>query len=126
ILFAIAFMFVPAATLFIGAFRDSQGNFTVNNIVDLFQPFILGAYWNTIQVSFFTAVGGGLFGFLLAYAVMLGGLPRSLRNALTTFSGVAANFAGVPLAFAFIATLGRVGLVTVLLRDLFGINLYGT
>ena len=31
--------------------------------------------------------------------------------------------AGVPLAFAFIATLGRLGLVTVLLRDLFGINL---
>jgi putative spermidine/putrescine transport system permease protein len=49
-----------------------------------------------------------------------------LRSALTTFSGVAANFAGVPLAFAFIATLGRVGFVTVLLRDLFGINLYST
>jgi putative spermidine/putrescine transport system permease protein len=39
-----------------------------------------------------------------------------------TFSGVASNFAGVPLAFAFIATLGPVGIVTVLLRD-YGINL---
>jgi putative spermidine/putrescine transport system permease protein len=43
-----------------------------------------------------------------------------------TFSGVASNFAGVPLAFAFIATLGRLGLVTVILRDWFGVNLYGT
>ena len=40
-----------------------------------------------------------------------------------TFSGVASNFAGVPLAFAFMATLGRLGLVTVLLRNL-GFDLY--
>ncbi|MCC6206199.1 MAG: ABC transporter permease subunit, partial [Hyphomicrobiales bacterium] len=46
--------------------------------------------------------------------------------ATMTFSGVASNFAGVPLAFAFLATLGRLGLVTVLLRDLFGFNLYAT
>ena len=44
-----------------------------------------------------------------------GGLPRWLRPTLMTFSGVASNFAGVPLAFAFLATLGRHGLVTVLL-----------
>ena len=43
-----------------------------------------------------TAVVGGIFGFLLAYAVILGGLPRFLRPALMTFSGVASNFAGVP------------------------------
>ncbi len=43
-----------------------------------------------------------------------------------TFSGVASNFAGVPLAFAFIATLGRIGLVTVLLIKYFGFNLYST
>ena len=48
-----------------------------------------------------------------------------MRTLLLTFSGVSANFAGVPLAFAFIATLGRVGLVTVLLHDLFNVNLYG-
>ena len=41
-----------------------------------------------------------------------------------TFSGVASNFAGVPLSFAYIATLGRVGFVTLLLRDVFGIRLY--
>ena len=55
---------------------------------------------------------------------MLGGLPRWLRGPVMTFSGVASNFAGVPLAFAFLATLGRLGLVTVLLREWFGINIY--
>ena len=43
-----------------------------------------------------------------------------------TFSGVASNFAGVPLAFAFLATLGRTGLVTVLLVKCFDFNIYGT
>ena len=41
-----------------------------------------------------------------------------------TFSGVASNFAGVPLAFAFLATLGRTGLATALLIKLFGFNIY--
>ncbi len=50
-------------------------------------------------------------------AVVLGGLPQWIRGPLLTFSGVASNFAGVPLAFAFLATLGRVGLVTVILQD---------
>ena len=54
----------------------------------------------------------------------LGGLPRWIRSPLLTFSGVASNFAGVPLAFAFLATLGRLGLVTVFLRTELGINLY--
>jgi putative spermidine/putrescine transport system permease protein len=41
-----------------------------------------------------------------------------------TFSGVASNFAGIPLAFAFIATLGRLGLMTVLFRTLLGFDIY--
>jgi putative spermidine/putrescine transport system permease protein len=53
-------------------------------------------------------------------------LPIWIRPTLMTFSGVASNFAGVPLAFAFLATLGRVGLVTVLLKKFFGVDLYST
>src|SRR5687768_5679612 len=52
------------------------------------------------------------------------GTPRFLRTAITTFSGVAANFAGIPLAFAFIATLGTIGIVTSFLQNVFGFNLY--
>ena len=43
-----------------------------------------------------------------------------------TFSGVASNFAGVPLALAFIFTLGPVGFLTVFLKDVLGIDIYGT
>jgi putative spermidine/putrescine transport system permease protein len=45
---------------------------------------------------------------------------------LMTISGVASQFAGEPLAFAFLATLGRTGLVTVLLIKYFDFNIYST
>ena len=78
----------------------------------------------SIRISAVTALGGGIFGFLLAYSVTVGGLPKALRSALITFSGVASNFAGVPLAFAFVATLGRTGFITALLKYVFNVNLY--
>jgi len=124
LLFALAFMLLPAGILLVGAFQDAQGGFTLSNLAHLFRPAILRSYLLTIEVSLVTALGGALFGFLLAYAVTVGGLPTGVRNFLVTFSGVASNFAGVPLAFAFISTLGRVGLITTLMKTLFGISIY--
>jgi len=72
-----------------------------------------------------TAIAGAIFGLLLAYAVILGGLPRFLRTFLMTFSGVASNFAGIPLALAFIFTVGQLGLVTGVLKTVFHVNLWG-
>ena len=126
-LFAILFLILPSLRLFIGSFTDEQGRFTTANILQLFeQKSILDAYWLSIRISAVTAIGGGLFGFLLAYAVTVGGLPRALRTSLITFSGVASNFAGVPLAFAFVATLGRTGIITAILKNVFNINIYQT
>ncbi|MBI5348942.1 MAG: ABC transporter permease subunit [Chloroflexi bacterium] len=123
-LFAIAFLLLPSLSIFFNSFQDKNGSFTFKNILDLSEPFIRNAYWNSISISLVTAIGGGIFGFFLAYAVTLGGLPRFVRPSITTFSGVASNFAGVPLAFAFISTLGRAGMVTVLLRDTFNFSIY--
>ncbi len=122
--FAILFLVLPATSLVVGTFVSPEGGLTLQNVLDLRTPYIFNAYKISIQVSVVTALGGGLFGFLLAYAVTLGGLPHSVRSLLTTFSGVASNFAGVPLAFAFVSTLGRTGIITVLLRESFDLNLY--
>jgi putative spermidine/putrescine transport system permease protein len=122
-LFAILFLILPTGYLAIGGLQDPDGSFTLKHIGELFEPTILDAYWISIKVSATTAIGGAFFGFLLAYAAILGGLPRGIRTALLTFSGVASNFAGVPLAFAFIATIGPLGLVTLLFMNVFGINL---
>ena len=123
-LFAAMFLIVPTLFLVVGSFKDAAGNWTFQNYRDLITPDIIRTYQNSIEISAITAILGAIFGFLLAYAVILGGLPRALRSVVMTFSGVASNFAGVPLAFAFVFTIGRVGLVTVILKDVFGINVY--
>src|SRR6185503_4547701 len=124
-LFAILFLILPSMRLFIGSFTGTDGKFTIANIFQLFQQKnILDAYWLSIRISAVTAIGGGIFGFLLAYAVTVGGLPTPIRSMLITFSGVASNFAGVPLAFAFVATLGRTGIITAILKNVFHINIY--
>jgi putative spermidine/putrescine transport system permease protein len=121
--FSVLFLIVPTALLLVRAFEGPDGSFTLNNIVDLFgNPSIIHSFWLSIEISLVTAIAGAVFGFLIAYAIVLGNLPGWVRGAVMTFAGVASNFAGVPLAFAFIATLGRVGLVAFILRDWFGVN----
>jgi putative spermidine/putrescine transport system permease protein len=107
----------------VGAFRDVEGGFTLSNIEALFDEPYITAYKNSIEVSLVTAVVGGAAGFLIAYAAIREGTPRVVRTVLTTFSGVAANFAGIPLAFAWIATLGTLGILTTALIDL-GVDPY--
>ncbi|MGF7159599.1 putative spermidine/putrescine transport system permease protein [Rhodoligotrophos appendicifer] len=124
--FAVLFLIWPTLDLVVGAFQDPAGNFTFDNFFRLFQPTILRAYWISIKISAASAIVGAILGFALAYAVVLGNLPAWLRPTLMTFSGVASNFAGIPLAFAFLATLGRTGLVTWLLTTYLGFNIYST
>ncbi|MEZ5830355.1 MAG: ABC transporter permease subunit [Dongiaceae bacterium] len=126
-IFALMFLIIPTLYLVVGSFQDAQGNFTLANIEQLFtQASIRSAYWISIKVSVASAVVGALLGFALAYAAVMGGLPQWIRPTLMTFSGVASNFAGLPLAFAFLATLGRTGIVTSLLITYFGFNIYST
>lgn len=125
LVFSIAFLLLPVGALLAGSFVDSStGQPTLKNYFELAQPQIIEAYATSIEISLVTAIFGGVFGLLLAYAVILGGLPRILRTLLMTFSGVASNFAGVPLALAFIFTLGFQGIFTKFLLNTFGIDLY--
>jgi putative spermidine/putrescine transport system permease protein len=130
VLFAFAFLVAPTLYLASGSFQNlaaapgdpAHGSFTLQNYAQLSQPNLADSYFASIEISLVTAIVGGLFGFLLAYAVIMGGLPRFLRSALMTFSGVASNFAGVPLALAFTFTLGASGILTPLLVSL-GVHL---
>ncbi len=122
--YATAFLFLPAANVMIGAFQSSDGGWTLDNVTQLVDEPYRSAFRNSIEVSLVTALLGGLLGFLIAYATVRDGTPRWIRGGLTTFSGVAANFAGIPLAFAFIATLGTIGIVTQFLTEQLGWNPY--
>jgi putative spermidine/putrescine transport system permease protein len=123
--YAFFFLLLPSAVVILGAFKGAHGGFTTKNVSDVIHtPQYIHAFQTSLEISALTAAVGGLFGLILAYAAVKRGTPGWIRSTLSTFSGVAANFAGVPLAFAFIATLGTLGIVTKFLSDHFGINLY--
>jgi putative spermidine/putrescine transport system permease protein len=123
LLYTFCFLFWPAGKVMVGAFQDDAGNWTTSNLEKLLDEPYKSAFLTSIEVSLVTAFVGGLLGVLIAYAAIREGTPRVVRTVVTTFSGVAANFAGIPLAFAFIATLGTIGIVTQFLLDR-GIDIY--
>jgi putative spermidine/putrescine transport system permease protein len=125
-IFALAFLVLPTLYVVVGAFQSVDGGWTLNNLAGLTAKPIMSALWMSLRISLWTALLGTVAGLAVAGVVTRGGLPPVLRGIVMTFSGVASNFAGVPLAFAFIATLGRLGLVTMLARDWLGINLAAT
>src|SRR5262249_7659422 len=123
--YASLFLILPAATVMIGAFKSTDGGYTLDNIRAIVEASnIRQAFWESIRISLTTALLGALFGLLIAYAAIRRGTPNWVRSASGTFSGVAANFGGIPLAFAFIATLGTIGIVTQLIQNVFGVNIY--
>ncbi len=124
VIFAVMFLILPTLYLIGAAFIGRDGQFTFENIAGLFTEQILAAYWISIRISGASALIGALIGLAIALAIIRGRLPAPLRSAVMTFSGVASNFAGVPLAFAFISTLGRLGLVTIILKTVFDIDIY--
>jgi putative spermidine/putrescine transport system permease protein len=123
--FIIVFLIFPSLNLFLGAFKDASGNFTLDNINTLRNTYVLKSYAVSLQVSILTSLVGGIFGFLVAYAITVGRAPQWMRNSVMTYSGLAANFGGVPLAFAFIATVGRTGFITTFLKQICFTNLQG-
>jgi putative spermidine/putrescine transport system permease protein len=119
---AAAFMVAPTAMLAVQSIYGDDG-FTFAFIASLGDYRYRVAFENSLILSIASATVGMIAGGLIAHAVLRPGAPTWLRSAVTSFSAVAANFAGVPLAFAFIATLGSLGLLTTMLKNL-GIDLY--
>lgn len=123
LVFSALFLIAPMLVLAYRSLEAPDGGLTLANYSQLVNETVLNSYSMSIRISLTTAILGGVIGFLVAWAVSIGGLPRPFRSLMTTFSGVASNFAGVPLAAAFVYTLGRVGLVTALF-EILGVDLY--
>jgi putative spermidine/putrescine transport system permease protein len=109
------FLLMPTVTVFAQALSSGHG-------VELsaMNEAITGQYQRSfiasLKLSLVTAILGGIIGVMLAYALATLERPKFLRSGAIAFSGVAANLGGLPLAFAFIATLGAQGLATKILK----------
>ncbi len=58
IIFALLFLLIPTLGLVVGAFQDPEGNFTLQNVMDLGTPQIAASFWISIRVSVTSAVLG--------------------------------------------------------------------
>ncbi len=106
------FLIVPTLIVVVAAFLDGENRPTMANVRELGEDYILETFVNSIVVSLISAVIGAVLGALLAYVVATGSPDGLVRRAVTSASGVLAQFGGVTLAFAFIATVGPAGLLT--------------
>jgi putative spermidine/putrescine transport system permease protein len=118
-----AFLLLPTLIVAVGAFQDSEGGVTLANLrVAFTQKTFVDAFARSIQLSVVTAIAGATLGGLLAWAVAAGNPDGLLRHVVVAASGVLAQFGGVMLAFAFLATFGFNGLVTIFIQDVVGLD----
>jgi putative spermidine/putrescine transport system permease protein len=117
-----AFLILPTAIVVGGAFAGTNGP-SLTNISALTQPYILDSFLHSVVLSAASAVIGAVVGAVLAYAVASGAPNSVIRRVVTSACGVLSQFGGVTLAFAFIATLGGAGFITLWLQE-HGINIY--
>jgi putative spermidine/putrescine transport system permease protein len=81
------------------------------------------SFVNSIQLSLASGLIGAVIGLGLALAIYDLRRPRFLRPLLESWSAVASQLGGVPLAFAFVAAIGTQGVLTKVLRETTGFDL---
>jgi putative spermidine/putrescine transport system permease protein len=93
-----------------------EGEWTIDNYSEIFDSaFILQGFSNSLWIAFWSSFIGLILAALLVSS--LRHLNSKIRDAVIAFTNMSSNFAGVPLAFAFIIILGTNGAVTLLLRQ---------
>jgi putative spermidine/putrescine transport system permease protein len=118
------FLVIPTLVVVFGAFAGNEGGATLSNLAALADGYIVEAFVRSIVLSAVTAVLGAVLGALLAYALVTARPGGLIRRVVTAACGVLAQFGGVTLAFAFLATIGLTGFARVFLRDELGLDIY--
>jgi putative spermidine/putrescine transport system permease protein len=103
-----------------------DGHLNLANLSALGDPVILRTFWNSTWLSLLTAIVGAVVGAVVCYALL--GLSETgpVRTVVDAAAGVLAQFGGVMLAFAFIATIGVQGVLTLALAKYLGIDLFAS
>ncbi|MHB8262814.1 MAG: ABC transporter permease [Acidimicrobiales bacterium] len=116
------FFFLPTAGVLVNAFRSNSGHLSLVNLRMAAQ----GAYLKSLAVSVeLSAISAGIAAVvgLVVVVGIVSSASRLMQRVSGSISAVLANTGGIPLAFAFIATLGNFGIITKLLAGV-GFNPY--
>ncbi|MHB8612230.1 MAG: ABC transporter permease [Candidatus Dormibacteraceae bacterium] len=117
------FLLLPTAIIAGGAFVAGDGSVTLSNFGNLSRSYVVSATMSSVFLSAVTAVLGAVFGALVAYAIASGNPNGILRRTVVSAAGVLAQFGGVTLAFAFLASIGPAGIVYLLAKQ-HGLDFY--
>ncbi|CAN5183433.1 ABC transporter permease subunit [soil metagenome] len=110
--YVLLFLAIPAVLAVGSGLFDNEGAFTLTNLKAFGDPNILKSFWASIWISGLTAVIGAIVGAIVCFALLGVKSDGWLRSTVDSASSVLAQFGGVMLAFAFIATIGVNGFLT--------------
>ena len=122
---AMLYEIVPLITVIVKSFQPDGGTgFTLENYQSVFSKLLYQkAIINSIKISLTSAVAGIIIAFLGARAAHQH--QGKLNHVFMTVLNMISNFAGIPLAFAYMILLGNAGLVVNIGKEL-GINALST
>lgn len=122
---AMLYEIVPLITVIVKSFQPDGGTgFTLENYQSVFSKLLYQkAIINSIKISLTSAVAGIIIAFLGARASHQH--QGKLNHVFMTVLNMVSNFAGIPLAFAYMILLGNAGLVVNIGKEL-GINALST
>jgi len=114
--FFVIFQIAPLAWVAINSVQSEAG-WGVANFSKVFSSkFYLQALQRSLEISFWSSLFGIVIATLGAYSLRQ--VDSRLRDFVSAFANMTSNFAGVPLAFAFIILLGFNGALTLLLKQI--------
>ena len=115
------FEILPLINIVIESFSKTGGGcFTLEHFTRIFSTRLYQqSIYNSLWISIFSAVCGIIIAFLGAKAA--NSASTKIRNIFTSILNITSNFAGVPLAFAFMILLGNVGILTLIGKN-YGID----
>lgn len=117
----LVFLVIPTGTVIVNAFVV-DGRFSLDLVAALFAEAPLAALVRSVLLSASSALIGAVLGAVLAWLILSGPPDSLLRRAVLSLASVLAQFGGVALAFAFLATVGLNGVLTLWLQQWFGID----
>lgn len=124
VVYVLLFLAIPAVVAVTSGFFDADGRPTLGNLAAFADRGVQLDFLGSFQLSAVSAAISAVVGAVVCWALTAWPAGSGLRTAIDSASSVLAQFGGVMLAFAMIATIGgQTGIVTGLLRTAFGIDL---
>lgn len=113
--FFFAFQIAPLLWVTLNSLNTADG-WGLANFQKVFgSKFYLQAIKHSLQIAFWSSLFGIVIAILGSYSLRQ--VDSRLRDFVMAFSNMTSNFAGVPLAFAFVILLGFNGALTILLKQ---------